>query len=160
LYWMGVVDVRFAMMRRNENADAIDPALAARVAALSPGGQRWLKTAIHTIRTITDSGDEEPGSQAAPGEQSGGPVREPAPSGLEDVITGKVDLKDLEGYPELDKELEGLGEIIDMLRGLGEARRKRGEEILREEILGQPPEKPEPDDDDRPREVDDEDFSF
>jgi hypothetical protein len=50
--------------------------------------------------------------------------------------------------------MEGMGDVIDMLRGLGEARRKRGEQILRDEILGQP-------DEDAPSRGDDEeDFSF
>jgi hypothetical protein len=141
-------------MRRQEGTD-IDPTLAARVAALSPGGQKWLKTAIQTIRTLQDI-DEEAAPQVRTREpEEPSPPKEVPPPGLEDVITGRVDLKDLESYPELDKELEGLGEIIDMLRGLGESRRKRGEDILREDILGQPREGEE-----HPQEADDEDFSF
>jgi hypothetical protein len=147
------------MMTREEGAERIDPALAARVAGLSPGGQRWLKTAIQAIRTLTE---DEPGREPAPrpAQRRAAPEQVPPP-GLEDVITGKAKLEDLESYPELAEELEGLGEIIDMLRGLGEARRKRGEEILREEILGQPPEEQERRGR-RPRkpEPDEEDFSF
>ena len=82
------------------------------------------------------------------------PKPEASPAGLEDVITGKARLEDVDQYPELAGELEGLGEIIDMLRGLGESRRKRGEQILREEILGQPPK------DDEPAEDDEDDFGF
>lgn len=119
-----------------------------RVAALSPGGQRWLKTAIHAIRTMPGATEDEerrprPLKRREPPEQS--------PPGLEDVITGRADLKDLDAYPDLAGELEGLGEIIDMLRGLGEARRKRGEQILREDILGQPGDEAHDDE---------EDFSF
>ena len=127
--------------------ERVDPALMSRVAALSPGGQRWLKTAIHAIRTMpAATEDEERAPRAVKRREP-----EQSPPGLEDVITGKADLKDLDAYPDLAGELEGLGEIIDMLRGLGEARRKRGEQILREEILGQPRDEA-PDDD--------EDFSF
>jgi hypothetical protein len=62
-------------------------------------------------------------------------------SSLEDVIEGRAKLDDqLDAYPELAEELEGLGEIIDLLRGVGESRRRRGEQILREEILGDKPE--------------------
>jgi hypothetical protein len=77
----------------------------------------------------------------APKRRLAPPAVEPSTPGLEDVITGKARLEDLDQYPELESELEGLGEIIDMLRSAGEARRKRGDEILREEILGQPPKK-------------------
>jgi hypothetical protein len=70
------------------------------------------------------------------------------------VITGKAKLEEAEQYPELAEELEGLGEIIDMLRGLGESRRKRGEQILREEILGG-----KPADEEEPAE-DEDDFGF
>jgi hypothetical protein len=86
-----------------------------------------------------------------PGRQQTG--KKPAgPPDMEDIITGKVDIKELDAYPELAEQMEGMGEVIDMLRGLGEARRKRGEQILREEILGQPAEGRSRDDD--------EDFSF
>ncbi len=112
--------------------DQIDDALFRRVAGLPPGGQRWLKTAIQVIRTMPAPREGEPEGPLAH------VVRETSmPSGLEDVITGKASLEDqLEAYPELADELKGMGDIIDMLRKQGEERRKTGEQILREEILG------------------------
>jgi hypothetical protein len=57
------------------------------------------------------------------------------------VVKGKSTLDEqLEAYPELSEEMEGLAEVIDMLREAGEARRRTGEQILREEILGRPEE--------------------
>jgi len=119
----------------------LDEALAARLAELSPGGQRWLKTAIQAIRSIDPAPARLPEREqprrgylpAAPAED------EPrAPANLEDVITGKADLRDqLEAYPELGEELDGLADVIDLLREAGERRRKKGEQILREEILGE-----------------------
>jgi hypothetical protein len=121
------------MTRRQQ----IDDALLARIAALPPGGQRWLKTVLHLIRS-DDALLEEP--EAREETRRRGPqrkAREKA-AGLEDVITGKADLKEqLEAYPELAEELDGLADIIDMLREAGERRRRRGEQILREEILGE-----------------------
>lgn len=57
---------------------------------------------------------------------------------LEDVITGKADLREqLEAYPELSSELEGLADVIDLLRETGSRRRRRGEEVLRELLEGE-----------------------
>ena len=147
-------------MAKKTTLDNVDPALLSRIATLSPGGQRWLKTAIQTMRTMpvgTDSVSELPAEpppqlrRRRPGRTQ--TEKKPAgPPDMEDIITGKVDIKELDAYPELAEQMEGMGEVIDMLRGLGEARRKRGEQILREEILGQTAEE-------RPRD-DDEDFSF
>ncbi len=143
--------------------DNVDPALLSRIATLSPGSQRWLKTAIVTMRSMP-VGNEATDLPAQPPPQlrrrrptALPPARKsPArkPPDLEDIISGKADIKDLEDYPELAEQMEGMGDIIDMLRGLGEARRKRGEKIMREEILG------DNDDDDAPSRDDDEDFSF
>lgn len=146
-------------MARRQDVERLDPALIARIADMSAGGQRWLKTAIQTVKSIPL--DEEEREEALevqkPAPAPRAPRRrapEPEPESearmpdLEDVLTGKASLKDLEAYPELGEELEGLGDIIDMLRSLGEERRKRGEQILREDILGE-----------RATE-DDEDFSF
>ena len=130
------------MMERQSSIDDIDQSLAIRIAELSRGGQRWLKTALQSI-AVTDLLDEtadealrRPIARAkrAPGLPA--PEKEP-PASLEDVITGKADLRDhLEAYPELQDELDGLADVIDLLREAGETRRKRGEQILREEILG------------------------
>jgi len=80
------------------------------------------------------------------------PKRAPEPeriaSDLDDLLTGKADLKEqLESHPELAEELEGLADIIDMLRGLGKERRKMGNDILRQELLGTPDDDEEPDED-------------
>jgi hypothetical protein len=147
-------------MVREELVERIDPALMTRLATLSPGAQRWLKTAVQAIRTMPSKREDDSDVDVPPPSLRRRPTRLPAPKpaasppGLEDVITGKARLEDLDQYPELAGELEGMGEIIDMLRGLGEARRKRGEQILREEILGQPPS------DDEPAEDDEDDFGF
>jgi hypothetical protein len=148
-------------MAKRTTVENVDPALLSRIATLSPGGQRWLKTAIHTMRTMpegTDNASELP-AEPPPQLRRRHPGRAPAekkpggPPDMEDIITGKVDIKELDAYPELAEQMEGMGEVIDMLRSLGEARRKRGEQILREEILGQPGEE-------RSRDDDEDDFSF
>ena len=135
-------------MAERELAENIDPSLMRRVSELSPGAQRWLKTAVQTMRTMP-AGREAPADYETPPEhllrkptskrravqkQKQEPEKLPPPT-LEDVITGKRKLEEAEQYPELAEELQGLGEVIDMLRGLGESRRNRGEQILREEIL-------------------------
>jgi len=121
----------------------IDESLAGRVASLSRGSQRWLKTAIQAIRT-SETG---PGPVAEAEEEASlqkPQLLKPKPATLEDVITGKADLREqLEAYPELSSELEGLGDVIDLLREAGERRRGRGEEILRELLEGGEPEEPE-----------------
>jgi hypothetical protein len=140
----------------------IDESLIQRLASLSPGTQRWLKTALQSIGTMPGPHEPDdgwsmpldlpapiPASLAAdppmPPDMDGEPLREHA-SPLEDVITGRANLDEqLESYPELADELEGIGDVIDMLRDLGESRRRRGEDILREEILGQDPEDPDRD---------------
>lgn len=131
----------------------IDESLAVRVASLSRGSQRWLKTAIQAIRT-SESAPGRPGEseEEEPPEKPVPLKREPA--NLEDVITGKADLREqLEAYPELSSELEGMADVIDLLREAGERRRRRGEEILRDLLEGgakeemedgdeEPPERP------------------
>ncbi len=142
-------------MERERSIANVDESLARRVATLTRGGQRWLKTALQAIATtdlLEDGEDEQPPEErheatmapveepgrvaAAPPAEEEEPAKERAAS-LEDVITGKADLRDhLESYPELQDELEGLADVIDLLREAGETRRRRGEQILREEILG------------------------
>ena len=155
--------------------DQIDERLLSRLARLSPESQRWLKTALQVVRTMpSPSGNDledfepEPAAQPtplprwiqAPVAEPPDDFAEPLPelhedepsdprSGLEDFITGRTRLDEqLEAYPELAGELEGLGDIIDMLRSMGKKRRKRGEKILREEILGQPSASEDDEDDD------------
>lgn len=121
----------------------LDEALAKRLVAMSGGSQRWLKTALQAISVSVDALDDEPEVvEAAP--VTGPPEREtPRAPDLEDVLSGKMSLDEqVARYPELAEELEGLTDIIDLLRDAGERRRSRGEQILREEILG---EEPDPD---------------
>ena len=139
-------------MARDRSDDDIDDALFRRVAGLPPGGQRWLKTAIQVIRTMPSTSEEDEDDWGLPEPPVAEERETPLPGGLEDVLTGKARLEDqLESYPELADELKGMGDIIDMLREQGEQRRKTGEQILREEILGDhPPEEEEPDEDEEP----------
>ncbi len=133
-------------MERERSIKDIDESLAIRVAESSRGAQRWLKTALQTI-AVTDLLDEtadeappRPIARAKRAPELPAPEEQP-PASLEDVITGKADLRDhLKAYPELREELDGLADVIDLLREAGETRRKRGEQILREEILGTAPE--------------------
>lgn len=132
---------------RQDWGDEIDRVLLERVARLSRGSQRWLKTAVQVIRTMPSPAERDEYEERyvpPPPRRSSRPAVEPernAPSSdLEDAIMGRARLDDqLEAYPELAEELEGLGDIIDMLRQAGQARRKKGEDILREEILRQAP---------------------
>ncbi len=131
-------------MAGGDRFSRVDESVARHVAAMSAGSQRWLKTALHAIATAELAEVEtEPEASRAP---SGPPVadKEDAsrrPASLEEVITGEADLRDhLSAYPELAEELDGLADIIDMLRDAGEQRRKRGEQVFREEILGEDPE--------------------
>ena len=113
----------------------IDDSLVVRLASLSSNSQRWLKTAIQAIRSSEGAQlpDDEPYEEPAPQKP---PLLKSA-ANLEDVITGKADLRDqLEAYPELSNELEGLADVIDLLREAGERRRRRGEEVLRELLEG------------------------
>ena len=115
----------------------VDPSLLVRVSSLSRGSQRWLKTAIEAIRSMDVGAAEEPESPPIPSPRKPSPLQKP-PANLEDVITGKADLREqLESYPELSNELEGLADVIDLLREAGDRRRKRGEEVLRELLEGE-----------------------
>jgi hypothetical protein len=140
-------------MERERSIADIDESLVERLATFSRGGQRWLKTAIQTIVTsdLLPDANEAPQPKKTGRRSKAPPAIEPPPArepaSLEDVITGKADLREhLEAYPELQDELEGLADVIDLLREAGEKRRQRGEQILREEILGRPEEKPEDED--------------
>ena len=115
----------------------VDPSLLVRVSSLSRGSQRWLKTAIEAIRSMDVGAAEEPESLPMPPPRKPSPLQKP-PANLEDVITGKADLREqLESYPELSNELEGLADVIDLLREAGDRRRKRGEDVLRELLEGE-----------------------
>ncbi|MFQ5473003.1 MAG: hypothetical protein ACE5FA_08990 [Dehalococcoidia bacterium] len=125
---------------RDDTRD-LDEALVTRVGSMSGGSQRWLKTALQAILVSGDALDDladvsESAPTAEPQERE-----TPRAPDLEDVLSGKMSLEEqLERYPELSEELDGLTDIIDLLRDAGERRRSRGEQILREEILGEEPE--------------------
>ena len=115
----------------------VDPSLLVRVSALSQSSQRWLKTTIQVIRSTDVGAVEEPEAAETPQRRRPSPLQK-RPANLEDVITGKADLREqLESYPELSNELEGLADVIDLLREAGDRRRKRGEEVLRELLEGE-----------------------
>ncbi len=123
-------------MANEADIEKIEAPLAIRVASLSKGTQRWLKTALQAVTSVEPEPaleEEEPVAEAKAATKP-----RPRPATLEDVVTGKADLREhLEAYPELAEELDGLADVIDLLRESGERRRKRGEQILREEILGE-----------------------
>jgi hypothetical protein len=132
----------------------IDLDVLLRVASSSRATQRWLKTAIHTIREMPPAREDyvpppsRPPRHVSIAEPRPLPEPERMPSDLDDLLTGKADLKEqLESHPDLAEELEGLSDIIDMLRGLGKERRKMGEDILREGMLGPAADDEEPDED-------------
>lgn len=129
---------RIDHMANETSLRKIDPALLERVAGMERAGQRWLRTALLAVTSNDQLIPDQPVQRLA----EPGPVtaveREAAPATLEDVISGKANLRDhLEAFPELSEELDGLAEIIDLLRESGERRRGKGEQILREEILGE-----------------------
>ena len=130
------------MQRDTNDATTLDDALISRIASMSGSSQRWLKTALQAI-SLSDVTDED----LAEAQIAEPPLREtPSAPDLEDVLSGKATLSEqLERYPDLAEELDGLSDIVDLLRDAGERRRSRGEQILREEILGE-----EPTPDDRP----------
>ena len=126
----------------------IDPQVLRRVAGSSRATQRWLKTALQTIRTMPPAGAGTPKARKAPLRPVQEPEAEPQAPDLDDLLTGRRSLKEqLEARPELAEELEGLGEVIDMLRGLGRERRKKGEDIIREDFLRLADDEEEPDED-------------
>ena len=137
-------------MERDRGLNKIDESLAVHVSTFPPGAQRWLRTVLQAISTTDAAGPEEEEEEAQAVAQAVAQAYETEvateaeqaieaePATLEEVITGQANLRDhLAAYPELAEELEGLADIIDMLREAGESRRRRGEQILREEILGE-----------------------
>lgn len=122
----------------------IDDSLLQQVAALPPAGQRWLKTALQTIVTIDPSEVQaEREERAAPAPPPASPAEKPVrprPSlTLDDVLSGKADLSEqAAAYPDLADELRDIANIANLLQKAGRERRELGEQILREEILGEP----------------------
>src|SRR3990172_9118442 len=101
-------------MERERGTRQVDDLLARRVARMSRGAQRWLRTALHVIRdTQGDPEREEQPERRAVDEVREAEPRRTRPDGppanLEDVVSGKADLREhLGAYPELSDELEGL----------------------------------------------------
>ena len=99
----------------------MDRQLLGRVAALTPGQQRWLRTVLQSIFSM---------------EAPAGPVtrEEPRGQGLDKLLSGEGGAE--EEYPELADELKGIGDIADLLREGGRERRRFGEELMR--LFGSP----------------------
>ena len=133
----------------------IDRQVLRRVAGSSRATQRWLKTALQTIRTMPPAGEAAPQVRRAQPKPEPEPTLEPDPApepeprlpDLDDLLTGRRSLKEqLEARPELADEIEDLADVIGMLRELGQERRKKGESILGEDFLS-PVDDEEPDED-------------
>ena len=126
------------MSPREGSLPDIDETLLAQVAALPHGGQRWLRTALHTIATIEPETEvEEKRPRPAPRREAKPPQPDRPSAGragsLDEVLSGEAGLKEqVEAYPELAEELKGIADIADLLRELGRERRRLGEDALRE----------------------------
>ena len=141
----------------DDKTQNIDSQVLRRVAGTSRATQRWLKTALQTIRTMPPAGEAtlrvrpaRPAPVADPEpEPEPAPEPEPRAPDLDDLLTGRRSLKEhIEARPELAEELEGLADVIDMLRDLGRERRKEGEDILRgDDFLSLADDEEEPDED-------------
>jgi hypothetical protein len=111
----------------------IDRELLGRVASLTRGQQRWLRTILQSVVTMEPAtkrlAEEEIPRRAGPRRAEPKPAQEPRRKDLDDLLSGEdVSAKE---YPELAEELEGIGDIADLLRESGQARRRFGEEIMR-----------------------------
>ena len=111
----------------------IDRELLGRVASLTRGQQRWLRTVLQSVFTMEPAvkrpAKEERPRRAGPRRAEPEPAQEPQRKDLDDLLSGEdVSAKD---YPELAEELEGIGDIADLLRESGRERRRFGEEIMR-----------------------------
>lgn len=112
----------------------MDRQLLGRVAALTLGQQRWLRTVLQSIWTLEAAGGErEEQPQELPQRRaaapSAEPAREPRGEGLDRLLGGE-DVSE-EEYPELADELKGIKDIADLLREGGRERRRFGEELMR-----------------------------
>lgn len=111
----------------------IDRELLGRVASLTPGQQRWLRTVLQAILTMEPPArrpaEEERPRRAEPRPAEGEPAQERRRQDLDDLLSGEEVPE--EDYPELADELKGVGDIADLLRESGHARRQFGEEIMR-----------------------------
>ncbi|HEY5625934.1 MAG TPA: hypothetical protein VIT93_05560 [Dehalococcoidia bacterium] len=138
----------------DDKTQKIDRQVLRRVAGSSLATQRWLKTALQTIRTMPHAGGGALRARPAPPRPVPAPEPEPLAPDLDDLLTGRRSLKDqLEARPELAEELEGLGEVIDMLRDLGRERRRKGEDVLRDDFLSLADDQGDPDDEEPDEDV-------
>ncbi len=114
----------------------VDSELLGRVAALTPGEQRWLRTVLQSVFTMDlpqkRRADEEPPEslrrarpRTAEPEAAPGPRRK----GLDELLSGEGGSE--EEYPELAEELKGIADVANLLREGGRERRRVGEEIMR-----------------------------
>ena len=135
----------------DDKTQNIDSQVLRRVAGSSRATQRWLKTALQTIRTMPPAREGALRVRPARPAPAADPDPEPEPRApdLDDLLTGRRSLKEhIEARPELAEELEGLADVIDMLRDLGRERRQEGEDILRrDDFLSLADDEEEPDED-------------
>ncbi len=113
----------------------VDRELLGRVAALTPGQQRWLRTVLQSVFTMETPrkrrGDEEP--EERPQRREARPAApeaaaEPRRRGLEELLSGEGGSE--EDFPELADELKGISDIADLLREGGRERRRFGDELM------------------------------
>ncbi len=113
----------------------VDRELLGRVAALTLGQQRWLRTVLQSILTLEapgrqrDEGPEARPRRAKPRAAAQAPEEERRRKGLDELLSGESGSE--EEYPELADELKGIGDIADLLREGGRERRRFGEELMR-----------------------------
>jgi hypothetical protein len=114
----------------------IDRELLGRVASLTPGQQRWLRTVLDSVLAMGPAARRPAAEERPRRPRRRRPEREGAPErprqGLDDVLRGEEVSE--EDYPELADELRGIADIADLLRESGRARRRFGEDIQR--LLG------------------------
>ncbi len=112
----------------------VDRELLGRVAALTPGQQRWLRTVLQSVFTMetprkrrAEEEPEERPRRAKPQPAAPEAAEEPRRRGLEELISGKGGSE--EDFPERADELKGIADIADLLREGGRERRRFGEEL-------------------------------
>ena len=114
----------------------MDRELLGRVAALTPGQQRWLRTVLQSVFTMEtgrkrraeEEQEERPRRRKSrPAAPEG--AEEPRRRGLEELISGEGGAE--EDFPELADELKGIADIADLLREGGRERRRFGDELMR-----------------------------
>ncbi len=114
----------------------VDRELLGRVAALTPGQQRWLRTVLQSVFTMetprkrrAEEEPEERPRRAKPQPAASEAAEEPRRRGLEELISGEGGSE--EDFPELADELNGIADIADLLREGGRERRRFGDELMR-----------------------------